>query len=332
MDQNGWHVYVEVSLSLIQSHIPSFGIGMKNWFKTNFYNCGDDTLYPHYLRGNDIRSDMSDLHLSMDFGKCIYIKMLKTYYSNRRINGGYKLKIINTESYDKMSRMAANILSAQVILKSKSVLGLATGSTPVGMYKQLVEWSRKGDVDFSDVTTFNLDEYVGLPAEDSNSYRAFMQNVFFNHINIHSDNVHIPNGMTKNATEECTAYERQITKAGGIDIQVLGIGHNGHIGFNEPGACFMRDTHLVKLSESTVEANARFFGGEKTVPGYAIAMGMGTIMRAKKIILLCSGQEKAQILRKAVYGDIDPVIPASVLQLHSDVTVIADCTAMSAIE
>lgn len=242
------------------------------------------------------------------------------------------MKIIKTESYNKMSRTAANILSAQVILKSKSVLGLATGSTPVGMYKQLIEWNRKGDVDFSAVTTFNLDEYVGLPANDSNSYSAFMQNMFFNHININPDNVHIPNGMTERVDEECTGYDRQIVEAGGIDIQVLGIGHNGHIGFNEPGVCFMRDTHLVELSESTKEANARFFNGKATVPSCAITMGMGTIMRAKKIVLLCCGKEKAEILKKTIYGDIDPIIPASVLQLHSDVTVIADGPALSAIE
>lgn len=234
------------------------------------------------------------------------------------------MNLIKAKNYCDMSRIAANIVSAQVILKKDSVLGLATGSTPVSMYKQLIEWNEKGDVDFSKVITFNLDEYLGVSDKDKHSYLWFMRDNFFEHINIESKNVFIPDGMTKSIANECMSYEQRMRQRGGIDLQVLGIGLNGHIGFNEPSNCFKRDTHRVDLTESTMNANARYFANKAEIPKSAITMGMGSIMRTKKILLLCSGEEKAQILYQAMYGDIDPIIPASILQLHSDVTVIAD--------
>lgn len=238
------------------------------------------------------------------------------------------MKIIKAKDYKDMSRKAANILSAQVILKPDSVLGLATGSTPIGMYKQLIDWYRKGDIDFSKVSTFNLDEYVGLDDSHPQSYRKFMQDNFFNDVNINSDNIYIPNGIANNYDCECRNYENRIALAGGIDLQVLGIGHNGHIGFNEPKEHFERDTHIVCLKYETRKANSRFFGKLDDVPRHAISMGMGIIMKAKRIILLASGERKAEILHKSMYGKIDPYVPASILQLHPDITVVADENAL----
>lgn len=236
--------------------------------------------------------------------------------------------VLEAKDYNNMSRIAANIVSAQVILKKDSVLGLATGSTPVGMYKQLIKWNAKKDVDFSSVKTFNLDEYIGLPKENRNSYYSFMWSVFFKHINIERANVHIPDGMADNILEECVSYENQIKNFGGIDLQVLGIGRNGHIGFNEPSDSFKRDTHAIDLTPSTIDANLSYFESKSRMPKSAITMGMGSIMRAKKILLLCSGKEKSDVLNQAIFGDIDPLIPASILQLHSDVTVVADVAAL----
>ncbi len=236
--------------------------------------------------------------------------------------------IREAKDYNNMSRIGANIVSAQVILKKDSVLGLATGNTPIGVYKQLIKWNAKKDVDFSSVKTFNLDEYIGLSKENKNSYYSFMWSVFFKHINIERDNVYIPDGMAENISDECLSYESKIKQFGGIDLQVLGIGRNGHIGFNEPSDCFKRDTHAIDLTPSTVEANLSFFENAAKMPKSAITMGMGSIMRAKKILLLCSGKEKADVLNQAILGDIDPLIPASILQLHSDVTVVADAAAL----
>lgn len=234
------------------------------------------------------------------------------------------MTIIRVKDYNEMSRTAANIVSAQVILFSKSLLGLATGETPIGMYKQLIEWNRKGDLDFSQVKTVNLDEYIGLSKDHHQSYFWFMRQNFFSHININAKNVFLPEGLVSDTDSECVRYEDNINKLGGIDLQVLGLGHNGHIGFNEPGTVFKKKTHVASLTERTIAANSRFFNSAEEVPRKAITMGMGTIMQAKRIVLMCSGEEKSEMLYKALCGDIDPMVPASILQLHTQLTVVAD--------
>lgn len=232
------------------------------------------------------------------------------------------MKFITIETYEKMSRHAANIISAQVIIKPDSVLGLATGSTPLGTYKQLIDWYNKGDIDFSLVTTVNLDEYVGLDGSNDQSYRYFMNKNFFEHINIDLGNTFVPNGCAVDLAGEGKRYDEHIAELGGIDLQLLGIGLDGHIGFNEPDKYFVKSTHVVDLHESTIKANSRFFASEDEVPKKAITMGMVSIMQAKKILLIASGKEKRDILEKAFYGPITPEIPASILQLHPDITVI----------
>lgn len=232
------------------------------------------------------------------------------------------MKFITVESYEKMSRSAANIISAQVIIKPDCVLGLATGSSPLGTYRQLVEWYRKGDIDFSGVTTVNLDEYIGLNGQNPQSYRYFMNQNLFSQVNIPLKNTFVPNGCAANPADECETYDRKIERLGGIDLQLLGIGLDGHIGFNEPDDYFVKNTHVVDLHESTVAANARFFKTKAEVPRKAITMGMISIMQAKKILLIASGPEKSEILNQAFYGPITPKIPASILQLHPDITVI----------
>lgn len=232
------------------------------------------------------------------------------------------MKFITVDTYAKMSRRAANIISAQVILKPDSVLGLATGSTPLGTYKQLIDWNEKGDIDFSQAVTVNLDEYVGLDCSNNQSYRYFMNKNFFEHININMNNTFVPNGCAADPEGECKRYDENIARLGGIDLQLLGIGHDGHIGFNEPDKYFVQNTHIVDLHESTVKANSRFFSSEDEVPKRAITMGMVSIMQAKKILLIASGKAKRDILEKAFFGPITPEIPASILQLHPDITVI----------
>lgn len=232
------------------------------------------------------------------------------------------MKFITVDSYEKLSRKAANIISAQVILKPDSVLGLATGSSPLGTYNQLIDWYKKGDIDFSGVTSVNLDEYVGLDGSNNQSYRYFMNTNFFNHINISINNTFVPNGCATDLESEGARYDRHIEQLGGIDLQLLGIGLDGHIGFNEPDKYFVKSTHVVDLHESTIKANSRFFSSENEVPKQAITMGMVSIMQAKKILLIANGRAKRDILEKAFYGPITPEIPASVLQLHPDITVI----------
>jgi len=242
------------------------------------------------------------------------------------------MKIIKAKDYQDMSRKAANIISAQVIIKADSVLGLATGSTPIGTYKQLIDWYNKGDIDFSQVRTVNLDEYKGLAQDNPQSYYYFMYENFFKHINIDLQNVNIPNGLEDDSIKECRRYEDIISSLGGIDLQLLGLGNNGHIGFNEPNESFDKTTHCVKLTQSTIDANARFFDTIDEVPRYAYTMGISSIMSAKKILLLVSGKGKAQILKEVVEGPIHPKVPASVLQLHKDVTIVADLDALSLID
>ena len=241
------------------------------------------------------------------------------------------MKIIKTKDYDQMSRAAANIISAQVIIKPKCVLGLATGSTPIGTYNQLVEWYKKGDLDFSEVMTVNLDEYRGLHPENDQSYYYFMHHHLFDQVNIPVENTHLPNGLAQNPQEECNRYTDLIQSLGGVDLQLLGIGHNGHIGFNEPGESFDKQVHCVNLTQSTIEANKRFFASAEDVPKQAYTMGIKTIMQARKVLIIASGEDKADIVQKAFFGPITPQVPASVLQLHNDVTLVADEAALSKI-
>lgn len=230
--------------------------------------------------------------------------------------------IHKTKSYRDMSKKAANIIAAQVILNPASVLGLATGSTPVGTYGLLAEYCENGDVDFSNVKTVNLDEYYGLDENNEQSYRYYMNKNLFRKINIDISNTHVPNGKAENIDDECRRYEQLISSLGGIDLQLLGIGHNGHIGFNEPDKVFPLKTHCVDLGESTINANSRFFKSIDEVPKKAITMGIGTIMKAERIILLAGGEDKREILKKALFGPITPSVPASILQLHNNLTVI----------
>lgn len=242
------------------------------------------------------------------------------------------MRIIKATDYNDMSLKAAKIISEQINDKYNSVLGLATGSTPLQTYKYLTEWYKAGNLDFSKVTTFNLDEYYGLSKQDKQSYHYFMFDNLFKHVNINPDNIHIPDGMNKNVEQECIKYETSIMEAGGIDLQLLGCGHNGHIGFNEPNDVFNAETHLVNLDESTIQANKRFFESENDVPRQAYTMGIKTIMRAKKILMLISGDGKKEIVKKAFFGPITPLVPASVLQLHRDFTLIVDKDAYSLCE
>ena len=238
------------------------------------------------------------------------------------------MKIYVTEDYQAMSRKAANILSAQIILKPDCVVGLATGSSPVGMYHQLIEWYKKGDIDFSGVKTVNLDEYVGLDPAHEQSYRYFMNTNLFDHVNIDPANTNVPDGLAADPKAECVRYDKVIQDMGGIDIQVLGIGHNGHIGFNEPGTAFEKGTHVVDLTTRTIEANSRFFASPDDVPRQALTMGIQSIMMAKKILLVISGEDKADIVKEAFAGPIIPQVPASILQLHPAVTLVGDKAAL----
>ena len=241
------------------------------------------------------------------------------------------MRIYKAKDYQDMSRKAANIISAQVIMKPDCVLGLATGSTPIGTYAQLVDWYKKGDLDFAEVKTVNLDEYKGLERSNEQSYFYFMSEHLFNKVNIDFHNVNIPNGMEPDSEKECARYEAVIRSLGGVDLQLLGLGHNGHIGFNEPNAQFDRTTHCVNLTQSTIEANKRFFASEDEVPRQAYTMGIKTIMQASKILMVVSGADKAEIVKKAFFGPITPEVPASVLQLHNDVTLVGDEAALSLI-
>ena len=239
------------------------------------------------------------------------------------------MKIIKAKDYNDMSRKAANIISAQVIMKPDCVLGLATGSTPIGTYKQLIEWYEKGDLDFGDVTTVNLDEYRGLPRENDQSSFYFMTHNLFDYVNVNPERTHLPNGMNPDADAECKRYEEVIRSTGGVDLQLLGLGHNGHIGFNEPGEAFETETHCVDLTERTIEANKRFFASIDDVPKQAYTMGIKTIMMAKKILIVVSGEDKAETVKNAFFGPVTPQVPASILQMHPDVTIVADEAALS---
>ena len=241
------------------------------------------------------------------------------------------MRIYEAKDYKEMSRKAANVISAQIALKPDCVLGLATGSTPIGTYDVLTERYEMGDLDFRAVKTVNLDEYKGLDHANDQSYYYFMHKNLFDRVNINADNTNVPDGMEPDAAKECSRYESLIRSLGGIDLQLLGLGHNGHIGFNEPADSFAKETHCVDLTESTIEANKRFFASADEVPRQAYTMGIGTIMKARKILLIASGEDKADIVAKAFFGEITPQVPASVLQMHPDVVVIGDEAALSKI-
>lgn len=239
------------------------------------------------------------------------------------------MKIYQAKNYQEMSRKAANIISAQIIMKPDAVLGLATGSTPIGTYQQLIDWYKKGDLDFSEIRSVNLDEYKGLPADNDQSYAYFMRTNLFDSVNIKKENTYIPNGLEDDIAKECARYNSIIHTLGGIDLQLLGLGGNGHIGFNEPGAAYEKETHCVKLTENTIKANSRFFEKLEDVPRYAYTTGIKNIMQAKSILLIASGENKADALYRSLFGPITPAVPASILQLHNNVTVVADEAALS---
>lgn len=234
------------------------------------------------------------------------------------------MRIIVCENYEEMSEKSAKMFVSQIMLKPKSVIGLATGSTPIGLYDNLIKYNKSGDIDFSEVISFNLDEYYPISPDNNQSYRYFMNEHLFNHINIDKNNTFVPNGMSTDTDEECKKYEALIEEKGGVDIQLLGIGLNGHIGFNEPCDNLCAVTHITNLTESTIEANSRFFADKSEVPTKALTMGIGTILKAKKIVLLISGENKHEVLKKLLDDEITSAVPATLLKAHSDVVIFCD--------
>ena len=234
------------------------------------------------------------------------------------------MKVIVCQDYAEMSVKAARIIAGQIISKPDGILGLATGSTPEGTYKELIRLYENGLIDFSEIKTYNLDEYYPIKPDNDQSYRYFMDHHLFNYVNIKKENVHIPSGEMKNPAVECKEYDEMVEKDGGIDLQLLGIGQNGHIGFNEPDSALEVKTHVTGLTESTIKANARFFASEADVPTKALTMGIGTILGAKKIIILANGAAKHDAVTKMLAGKLDTSCPASMLNLHNDVVVICD--------
>ena len=234
------------------------------------------------------------------------------------------MRIIICENYEELSERGAELFKAQVTLKPDSVLGLATGGTPVGLYKKLIEYNKNGSLDFSRVTSFNLDEYYPIAPDNNQSYRYFMNENLFNHVNIDKAKTYVPDGLAKDPEAQCKEYEALLEEKGPIDIQLLGIGRNGHIGFNEPDEKLNAVTHITGLTESTIEANARFFDDISEVPTKALTMGMGTILKSKKIVMLISGKEKHEVLSELLNDDITTNNPATLLKVHPDVVIICD--------
>ena len=239
------------------------------------------------------------------------------------------MRIIKAKDYEELSRKAADIIAAQVILKPDSVLGLATGGSPVGTYQELIKKYESGDLDFSRVKTVNLDEYVGLDANHEQSYARFMRENLFGHVNIDPANTNIPSGIAPDAAAECARYDGVIAALGGVDLQLLGMGPNGHIGFNEPADHFPTGTHQVELTEATIQANKRFFEKAEDVPRFARTMGVRDILQARRVLMVVSGAGKAEVVKSAFYGPVTPLVPASILQLHPDFTLVADEAALS---
>ena len=234
------------------------------------------------------------------------------------------MKLIQTSNYEQLSQITANQVISMIQANPKLNLGLATGSTPTGVYKKLIEDYKENGTSYKDINTFNLDEYIGIPKKNPNSYHYFMCENLFDHIDIPLDQTHIPDGNAKNLDEECKRYENFIQEHGGIDLQILGIGQNGHIGFNEPGTSFASRTHIINLAESTRKANSRFFESLEDVPSQAITMGIASIMESKEIFLLVSGASKAEALSRLMNGEVSEDFPASILKNHEDVTIFAD--------
>ena len=239
------------------------------------------------------------------------------------------MRIYCEKDYNAVSRRTANLIAAQILSKPDCVLGLATGSSPVGTYKELIQWCGQGDLSFREVRSVNLDEYYGLAPDHDQSYRYFMNTNLFDHVDIIPENTNVPSGLAADPAEECARYEEKVAALGYADLQLLGMGRNGHIGFNEPCDSFPVATHLVDLTESTIEANARFFASADDVPRQALTMGIGTIMRARKILVVVNGADKADAVWKAFAGPVVPQVPASILQLHPDVTLVGDESALS---
>ena len=236
------------------------------------------------------------------------------------------MNLIIVENYDEISKLAAENIKDVITRNPKAILGLATGSTPIGAYKELIKMNKNNEIDFSDIKTVNLDEYIGLSEKNTQSYRYFMNENLFNHINIKKENTFVPNGLAKNIEEETKNYDKKIDELGGIDIQILGVGTNGHIAFNEPGDILTSATHLTNLTKSTINANSRFFNSIEDVPKTAITMGLGQIMKSKKILLLAYGENKAEVVKEVLSGNITSKNPATMLQMHKDVTIIVDKT------
>lgn len=234
------------------------------------------------------------------------------------------MRIIICENYEELSKRGAEFFVSQIMLKPDSILGLATGSTPVGLYQNLIKWNKEGRIDFSEVTSFNLDEYYPIAPDNNQSYRYFMNENLFDHINIDKSRTYVPNGLAADPDAECERYEALIDEKGGIDLQLLGIGRNGHIGFNEPDGELNAKTHITELTESTIEANSRFFDDISKVPKKALTMGMGTILKSKKILMLVSGKEKHEVLHQLLSDDVTTSNPATLLKVHPDVVVICD--------
>lgn len=242
------------------------------------------------------------------------------------------IQLYVTKDYQELSELAAQIVAEQIQAKPDSIIGFATGGTPLGLYTELIRKYERGELDFSQITTFNLDEYVGLTRDHPQSYYYFMWENLFSKVNVQKENINFPSGIFTNSEEVCRQYEEVVEKAGGIDLQILGIGTNGHIGFNEPARTLEVSTHLVELAEETIEANARFFGDKSEVPRRAITMGVGSIMKSKSILLLANGKNKAEAVSHIFSGIVDPMVPATLLQLHPSVKLIVDKEAAEIIE
>ena len=242
------------------------------------------------------------------------------------------MRLIVAKDYADVSRKAADIIAAQILLKPNCVLGLATGSSPVGTYKELIGKYERGELDFSQVSTVNLDEYVGLTKDHDQSYAYFMRTNLFDHVNIDQNNCNIPNGMNPDAEAECARYDAVIDALGGADLQLLGLGPNGHVGFNEPADAFVKPTNKIHLTDSTIDANQRFFASREDVPTHAYTMGIGGIMKAKRVLLVVNGKNKAQAVKDCFFGPICPQAPGSILQLHPDFILVADEDALSLVK
>lgn len=263
------------------------------------------------------------------------MKKVENYLETKQTKGIYEvneMELIRCNDYEDLSKKAAQVILDEVKANPEIVLGLATGSSPIGTYKYMVEAYNHGEVDFSKVTSVNLDEYKGLGPDDDQGYRYFMNEHLFDHVNIDKKNTYVPNGLELDSDKACAEHEKVIESVGGIDLQLLGLGGNGHIGFNEPGDEFIKGTHCVDLTEATIQANSRFFDSIDDVPKQAYSMGIGNIMAAEKIVLVVSGKQKAQALYDMIYGAITPKVQASILQFHKDVVIFADKEALSVIE